>query len=226
MITKDKVFKKGAEAHLSYGTFLGREAIFKERKEKKYRHPQLDEQLRRSRTIREVKALTTAIEHGIKVPSIYGIDLGATLIILERIKGPMLSQMIHSNHSMVYPALENFGEATGRFHSCGLVHGDLTTYNVIWEEDKELVTLFDFGLADFSHETEQRATDLFTLLTTLKGIQPKNFRESFNHFLEGYETTASFFEEVENQVEEIALRGRYISKEARKKENIEDSPQS
>ncbi len=222
LIIKNQVFKKGAEAHLSHGTYLGREAIYKERKTKQYRHPKLDERLRRTRTIREVKALTTAIENGVRTPSVYGIDLGTSTIILEKINGPLLSQMIQSNHIMLYPALEDFGRVTGRLHSCGLVHGDLTTYNAIWEENRKILALIDFGLADFSRETEHRATDLFTLLTTLKGIQPEKFRELFNHFLKGYKTTASFFQEIEKQLEDIALRGRYISKDARKREVVWD----
>jgi N6-L-threonylcarbamoyladenine synthase/protein kinase Bud32 len=226
VMTKGQVFKKGAEAHLSYGMFLDREVVCKIRKRKHYRHSKLDEQLRHSRTVREVKALTMALEHGVRVPTIYGIDLEAALIILEKINGPLLSQMIQSNHNMLYPALEALGKVTGLFHSCGLVHGDLTTYNAIWEENEGVVVLIDLGLADFSQETEQRATDLFTLLTTLKGIQPEKYGKSFESFLRGYKANVSFFQEVKNQLEDIALRGRYVSKNIRKKEVAWDYLQS
>ena len=49
----------------------------------------------------------------------------------------------------------------------------------------------------FSPETEHRATDLFTLFNTLKGIDPENYKKLFEQFVGGYRDTATFYKDIE-----------------------------
>ncbi|PIO68978.1 putative Kae1-associated kinase Bud32 [Teladorsagia circumcincta] len=69
--------RQGAEARVYICTYLGRPAIMKERFVKKYRHPELDRRLNKTRMRNELKGLVRAQE-------ILPEDKGVDLYVLER----------------------------------------------------------------------------------------------------------------------------------------------
>jgi TP53 regulating kinase-like protein len=59
--------------------------VEKIRRPKRYRHPKLDEMLRRSRTRTEAKIISLARKQGVPTPII--LDIEGDKIVMERIKG-------------------------------------------------------------------------------------------------------------------------------------------
>ena len=75
---------KGAEADLLLDEdWNGVKALVKRRGEKKYRHPELDAEIRRSRTIREASVIHRAKEAGVPTPLIYQVDVGGAAVVME-----------------------------------------------------------------------------------------------------------------------------------------------
>ena len=80
-----RILHQGAESIISLTEFDGQEAISKERIAKGYRIKQLDEELRKSRTKKEVKLLTEVRKLGIPTPKIFHVDEKSHKIIMENI---------------------------------------------------------------------------------------------------------------------------------------------
>ena len=55
------------------------------------------------------------------------------------------------------------GRAVARLHDGGLVHGDLTTSNMILRDGDGVLVLIDFGLAANATLAEDKAVDLYVL---------------------------------------------------------------
>ena len=187
---------KGAEATV---TLEDGKAI-KKREAKDYRHPDLDERIRKDRNRKEVRNIERAQKYGVKAPEV--IEEGDYSIEMDEIEGRMLKEILPEN---IAP-LKDMGENVARLHSSEGVHGDLTTSNAIW--DGENVFLIDFGLADTTSRTEDRAVDLHLFKQVLQSSHTEVADKAWQKFLEGY----SWFEESEEvlkHLEKVEKRGRY-----------------
>ena len=71
---------------------------------------------------------------------------------MERIDGTILKDALSS------VALKEAGRMVGHLHNAGIVHGDLTTSNMIIKNDR--CYLIDFGLGYNSTEIEARGVDI------------------------------------------------------------------
>ena len=70
-----KLIAKGAEADLWLDLdWYGLEVVIKVRGEKKYRHPKLDREIRRARTIQEASILHRVKGAGVTTPLVYHVD--------------------------------------------------------------------------------------------------------------------------------------------------------
>jgi TP53 regulating kinase-like protein len=98
---------------------------------------------------------------GVRVPCPYFVDSDAGVLVMERIQGLTLKQFIWQGAARdgilcavarPSPAVEleavlaAVGVALATIHTNDLVHGDLTTSNLMLETDRRLV-LIDFGLS-------------------------------------------------------------------------------
>ncbi|MFC1723569.1 O-sialoglycoprotein endopeptidase, partial [Nanoarchaeota archaeon] len=68
--------------------------IVKERFEKKYRHPELDRKLRKSRTRREAKVISKLTELQIACPGLVSMDDKEMKIEMEKIPGKMVKEVV------------------------------------------------------------------------------------------------------------------------------------
>ncbi|XP_053664969.1 EKC/KEOPS complex subunit TP53RK [Anopheles marshallii] len=179
---KVQLIKQGAEGKLYIGTYRGTRCLVKERFEKKYRHPALDRQLTRQRIKAEQKAFQRCATAGLLTPALYGADLEERKIYMEyleksRTAKDFIDELTASSpDAMDSPQLrklaEKIGYVVGVLHRNNLVHGDLTTSNLLLdpvEKDAEdllfpyrLVTI-DFGLSHFSDNNENKGVDLYVL---------------------------------------------------------------
>lgn len=147
--------KRGAEAALYKTEYLGMPALLKERIPKQYRHPSLDERIRKQRTKQEAVLLHKAKTVGVRSPAILKIDKKNASIWMEWINGKQLKEELNSQKpngkkkrvEQVEGHLKKLGKMIAQLHAAGIVHGDLTTSNVLVNK-KEMV-LIDFGLGFF-----------------------------------------------------------------------------
>lgn len=188
------IIASGAEAVIS------REGntIVKARIQKRYRLKEIDEAIRRERTKTEAKLISEARRCGVPTPIIR--DVTDFEIRMEYIDGKALKHIITPSLS------EKTGELVGRLHTCGIVHGDLTTSNIMLKADK--LYLIDFGLAYLDKTLEARGVDIHVLFQTFESTHEKH-EELIEAFTKGYSRTFESAKEVIERVREIESRGRY-----------------
>jgi TP53 regulating kinase and related kinases len=195
-----KIIAQGAEAVI---TLEGNE-INKLRIEKSYRHLILDEKIRRTRTKTEAKILQKAQEFGINVPKLIKTD--KFNLKIEFISGDKLSEKLNNykeeKQSLI---MKKVGKQTAILHTNDIIHGDLTTSNLILK-GKE-VFVIDFGLGFFSSKIEDKAVDLHLIKQALEAKHYQNYEKLFEKFVEGYQWRDS--DKVLERLKVVEKRGRY-----------------
>lgn len=186
--------EKGAEATVT----VTDDRVVKSRKEKKYRHPELDQKIRKERTDTEVKLMKEAIKYGVNAPR--PEKTGESEIEMDKIDGRPLKEVIDQRPGL----LKDYGENVAKMHSADVVHGDLTTSNALVDEGLYLI---DFGLSFRSDRVEDKAVDIHLLKQVLNSSHPGIADEAWEQFLDGYRPDNR--EEVLEQLEEVEKRGRY-----------------
>lgn len=215
------LIKKGAEANLYLESI---EEVFnlpnktmliiKHRMPKKYREPQLDRRLRENRTALEAKLIADAKTAGVATPIIYEVDKKGTRIIMEFVEGTQVKMVIDKLKEAERKKLcEMIGRNIARLHQAGIVHGDLTTSNIILTKEGQ-VFFVDFGLGEYNNSLEARGVDLHLLKRTLKSTHFRIADKAFHAILKGYEEEfGEGAREISKRVDEIEKRGRYIPRE-------------
>jgi len=197
---------QGAEAWIELVDWYGRPAIRKQRVPKAYRIELLDQILRTRRTKEEVEILHHAKLAGVKCPEVFFADPSSSEIIMNFINGPLLKD-IDGGRNIAYEIL---GKYAGMLHSKGIIHGDLTTKNVVVSGSD--IFLLDFGLSFYSDRLEDRADDLHLLKQVLKSSQTlRKATANFDLALKGYASILGRKEvsSIKKQIGKIELRGRY-----------------
>jgi len=203
----------GAEAVLLKGYFLGIESVYKVRIPKPYRDPKLDLRLRYERTLAEAKALILARRAGVNVPYTLFIEPDVGVIVMEYLRGCLLREVLNSmTDSEIYRILRSIGVLVGKLHLEGIVHGDLTTSNIIVLHDDKKPYLIDFGLAKVSDDVEDRGVDIHLFLRSLESAHYVVKDKAYKYFIEGYGEIVGEKElsKVISKVKEIRTRGRYV----------------
>ncbi|MGB4579580.1 MAG: Kae1-associated kinase Bud32, partial [Methanoculleus sp.] len=186
---------RGAEAVVEI-----REAdVVKRRESKRYRNPRLDRRLITERTRAEARLIAAARRAGVPTPVIR--DITTDTIVMERVAGEVLKYATTPENVALA------GDAVGKLHAAGIVHGDLTTSNMIIRDDQ--CVLIDFGLASTSPEVEARGVDLHVLFQTLESTT-ENSADLKAAFIEGYAGAFPGAGEVLSREHEVELRGRYL----------------
>ena len=195
-----KIIQQGAEAII----YLSNEGITKERIKKSYRYPELDKKIRKQRTKHEIK-LIQKLKNSIKVPEIKKEIIDESpKIIMEYIEGKKLSENLYKlNYKKI---CKKIGESIAKMHNENIIHGDLTTSNMILKKDE--IYFIDFGLGFISTRIEDKAVDLHLLKHALETKHNKISIESFKAVLEGYKKSNQF-KEIITQLQKVECRGRY-----------------
>lgn len=197
---------RGAEADVRRCDYLGLASVSKQRAPKSYRHADLDDRIRRGRTKLEALILAEAAGAGVPVPRVLDVDSATCTLLLEHVDGPSLRAMLESRPPDALERCRAFGRLIGRLHGAGLVHGDLTTSNVL-VAPRGLV-LVDFGLAQRSQELEDRGVDLHLVERTFESSHPDR-PDLHQAVVEGYRASFAAAGAVLGRTEEIKGRGRY-----------------
>ncbi len=190
-----RVVPRGAEAEVE----LGQADAIKRRQPKRYRLPALDQRLRLERTRSEARLLSAARRAGVATPVVRDID--GTTIVMERVEGEVLKAALDC------ATVRAAGRAVGLLHGAGIVHGDLTSSNMIVRDGG--VVLIDFGLASATEELEARGVDVHVFLQTL-GSAAADPGPLTDAFVEGYRSAFPGADAVLEREVEIRRRGRYL----------------
>ena len=212
-VGKLKLFRKGAEASLYVGQWHGRKTVMKKRLPKKYRPPQLDERIRTYRTVHEPQLMHEAKKSGVPTPAIFLVDVKNATIMMEYVEGKQIKHLLNNvSESERHRLCVEIGELIGRLHSHGIVHGDLTTSNMILSDDNR-VFFVDFGLGEKNIELEARGVDLHLMKRALESAHFRFAEECFAAVLEGYSSIVKdkTLRDVSDKIKEIERRGRYVS---------------
>ena len=199
---KQNIIQQGAEAII----YLDKKKIIKERTKKSYRITELDEKLRKARTKKEAKILKK-VKGIINSPDLIKTN-DKDIIEMTYIDGLKLSDNLEK---LGYKEIsKKIGEAVSRLHDIGIIHGDLTTSNMIYKKDEDKIYIIDFGLSFHSKKIEDKAVDLHLLKQALEAKHFRIYNEVINSILKNYKTEKS--KEVIERIKKIESRGRYKEK--------------
>jgi len=218
------VLSRGAEAVIFLEN-AGGFAIIKERQKKGYRHAQLDESLRKLRTKKEASLILRAAKF-INVPKVEVLRDKFSLK-LEHLKGRKIRDVLPSlkTEKELEKVCETIGKFVAKLHENDIVHGDLTTSNMILveidgktveiEELEKNIYFIDFGLGKVSYKPEDKAVDLNLLK---KAFESKHFEISAKCIKKIFEAYKSHFSDPEKhaaiieRLESVEKRGRKKAK--------------
>jgi TP53 regulating kinase-like protein len=207
------LIKKGAEASLFLEDWHNRKVIMKRRFPKRYRINALDRMIRSQRTMHEPNIIHKAKEAGVPTPIIFMVDVSDANIIMEFVEGKQVKEVLDDVSTEKRASLsKQIGKFIGRLHRHGIIHGDLTTSNMILTPYSTVVFI-DFGLSERSIELEPKGVDLHLMKRTLYSTHYKHAKECFKAVMEGYAESVGKEEakKVTAKIREIEKRGRYIA---------------
>ena len=197
----EKIIAKGAEAQI----ILEKNILIKRRLKKSYRLPQLDEKIRKQRTARESRILEKASKL-IPIPKIINVNEETKEISMEFIDGKKLSEELNS---LDYAKISNeIGKQIAILHNNDIIHGDLTTSNMILQEKTNKLYFIDFGLGYISHKIEDKAVDLHLIKEALEAKHFSISKSCFNEILKGYKVSKDHAKVIE-RLRKVESRGRY-----------------
>jgi TP53 regulating kinase-like protein len=230
---------QGAEALLYRSTYLlpTLPCALKYRPSKPYRHPILDARLTKHRILSEARVLAKCRREGVPVPAVYALDEAAGWLMIEWIEGEVVRVRLNEwlrrrkengveegvDDGELVGLMGRVGSAVGRMHAVGVVHGDLTTSNMMLKpgrrevvngngtgEEKALdgeIILIDFGLASQSTQDEDRAVDIYVLERAFGSTHPRA-ESLFKEVLIAYGKSFKGANVVLKKLEEVRMRGR------------------
>jgi TP53 regulating kinase-like protein len=207
------LIKKGAEASLYLVDWHDRKVIMKKRLTKKYRPSKLDENIRTYRTIHEPQLMHEAKRAGVSTPTIFLVDVRNSTIVMEFITGKQVKQFLTEASKKDRQLLcFQIGELIGKLHKKGIIHGDLTTSNMILDSERKIF-IVDFGLGEKTSELEARGVDLHLMKRALQSTHFRFAEECFGAVMEGYSEIIGNekAKEILEKIKEIERRGRYVA---------------
>jgi len=203
-----KILTRGAEATI----FKVKNKVIKNRTPKKYRLPELDNKIRRRRTKSEIKLITKSssiiptpkiLENNSKQKNQFSIEM-------QYIPGKKLSEHLDKiQNKELIKVCEQIGRNIALLHNKGLIHGDLTTSNMILSSKDKQVYFIDFGLGFHSDKIEDKAVDLHLISQALEAKHSKIFEKAFKTILKKYKSKSNQSQEVLKRLEKVEKRGRY-----------------
>ncbi len=204
---------RGAEADLFLTTIRPWRVVIKRRIRKRYRHSSLDEQIRRDRTFGEASLLHEAKAAGARVPSLLGIDIDENSIVMTYLRGNLVRDSLDDmKGSKAAKLFTELGSQVGLLHTGGIVHGDLTTSNLIVTPNG-VPFILDFGMSRLSVEPEDRGVDLHLLQRSIATSHTGDHSSHIKEVARGYEEVVGsrMASSTLDKATEIARRGRYFA---------------
>ena len=205
------VHRVGAEARLDSSEWMGRAVVLKQRVVKGYRHPALDRAIQASRIRNEARLLLEARRAGIAVPVIYSVDYAGNRIVMEEVKGVRVKDALNElPEAEARVVCGKIGEIAARLHASDIVHGDLTTSNMLLDDER--IVLIDFSLGSKTSELEDKGVDMHLLEEAFHSAHHQR-SGLYDVVKVSYAASYPQGDLVLKKVKEIEKRGRYTRKE-------------
>jgi tRNA A-37 threonylcarbamoyl transferase component Bud32 len=218
-----KILAQGAEATIEQNKNI----VIKKRISKSYRLREIDEKITKLRTRSEAKILKKAGKI-ISIPKVLDSDEKLKTISMDFIDGKKLSQELNNLKNQI-EIMQQIGESISKLHNENIIHGDLTTSNIIYvEKDKTSIKrdsnskeglikgnlgslyFIDFGLGYQNGKYEDKAVDIHLLKQALEAKHFQNWQELFKAFEKGYlSINATEAKKVLERLKAVEKRGRY-----------------
>jgi len=198
-----ELIRKGAEAELYKTEFEGQPSLMKKRVSKSYRNSEIDEVIRCRRTRSEAKLLGQARSIGIVTPKVFEVNLDDFYIMMEFKDAPRLKDALEKSN--VESLARGIGEKIAKMHENNIIHGDLTTSNILLH-NKDLVFI-DYGLGFLSKKIEDKAVDLLVFKKTFEATH-SDMPKGWDFIIDGY-LKAGGEQDVVDRIEAIEKRARY-----------------
>lgn len=207
-MTKDKIIYQGAEAKIFRSKYMNYDVVQKKRISKLYRIKEIDNQLISSRTREEAKLMIEARKYGVSIPTIYDVDLEKGIITMDYLNGKRIKDILNNLSEEERASIcKKIGEDIAKLHNNDIIHGDITTSNMILMDNK--IHFIDFGLGEKNSEIEAKGVDLHVLMEAIDSTHSK-YSNCFNYVLEGYKKELKEDANlIIRKIEEIVKRGRY-----------------
>ncbi|KAG7442696.1 uncharacterized protein BT62DRAFT_988579 [Guyanagaster necrorhizus] len=236
LISKAAPISQGAEAAI-YKVALSSDAtpmLLKYRFKKQYRHPSLDANLTRSRVAGEARTMLKCLRSGVSVPGIRMVDATEGVLGIEWIDGQSVRKLLPGGaedddededdrlansdtpeeYGVSADAIMQFiGTEIAKMHLADIIHGDLTTSNMMLRHPRRTglpvqMFLVDFGLAYHSSLTEDKAVDLYVLERAFSSTHPES-EPLFASVLQAYEVgMGKEWSAIKRRLDDVRLRGR------------------
>ncbi|XP_058830288.1 EKC/KEOPS complex subunit bud32 [Topomyia yanbarensis] len=224
VVTSDGLLQQGAEGKLYVGQHNGVRCLVKERFSKKYRHPDLDIQLTRQRIKAEQKAYDRCKVAGVNTPKLLGVDVPGRKINIEYLDQAIVAKRFVDetassgvlNNPKISWLSEEIGRTVGTLHGHNIIHGDLTTSNMLLDPISDVsgsdfpyrLVMIDFGLSFHSFNVEDMGVDLYVLERALLSAHSQ-VPELFELVLKSYKEHNTYkVAETIAKFEEVRARGR------------------
>ncbi|RZC52294.1 hypothetical protein C5167_020728 [Papaver somniferum] len=210
------LLKQGAEARVFESTFVGKRSVVKERFSKKYRHPTLDSKL----TLKRLNAVSFEIGGAMHdkgkttwflTPVLYAVDPVIHTLTCEFVEGPAVKDVFldfglnRVSKEQIDDIATQIGGSIGKLHDGGLIHGDLTTSNMLLRSDNNQLVLIDFGLSFTSSLPEDK--DLYVLERALISMH-SSCGNVMDQILAGYRKSSKQWSSTLNKLAQVRQRGR------------------
>ena len=207
-MTEKRVIYRGAEAEICLSEYMGYKVVQKRRVKKRYRIKDIDNRLISSRTKSETKLIAESRKQGVSVPIILDVDLEEGIITMEYINGKRIKDIFNNLYEKNRRDIcMKIGESIARFHNADIIHGDITTSNMILYDNR--IYFIDFGLGEINNEVETKGVDLHVLMEAIESTHSK-YADFFKYVLEGYKKELKEDANIIfKKIDEIVKRGRY-----------------
>ncbi|MFA5953622.1 MAG: KEOPS complex kinase/ATPase Bud32 [Candidatus Pacearchaeota archaeon] len=202
-----KIIGQGAEAII----YLDKKnnSVIKDRISKAYRIPELDKKIIKQRTKAEEKILEKTSKI-ISVPKPKN-SKEFNKIIMPFINGKKLSSSLEDFSLKEQKSIMNIiGKDVAKMHENGIIHGDLTTSNMIYVQKEKKVYFIDFGLGFQNGKIEDKGIDVHLLKQALEAKHFSNWEILFKEFEKAYSSiNPSESKKIFERLKAIEKRGRY-----------------
>ncbi len=207
-MNKEKIIYQGAEAKICKTKYMGFEVVKKRRINKSYRIEEIDNRLIYYRTKEESKLMTEARKYGVSVPIIFDVDIENGIITMEYLKGKRIKDILNGlSEKERIRICRMIGESIAKFHNNDIIHGDITTSNMIYQDGR--IHFIDFGLGEKNSEIEAKGVDLHVLMEAIESTHSR-YSNCFDYVLEGYKSRLKDDANlVLKKIDDIVKRGRY-----------------
>ncbi|KAG9460604.1 hypothetical protein GDO78_020725, partial [Eleutherodactylus coqui] len=146
---------------------------------------------------------------GIAAPAVYFVDHLSHCIYLEDVEGSVTVRdfimTAQEDGGSLHRLAERIGGVLARMHDEDVIHGDLTTSNMLLRPPDLL--LIDFGLSFISALPEDKGVDLYVLEKAFLSTHPRT-EDVFRALLLSYTATSKKSGPVIKKLDEVRLRGR------------------